>query len=93
MLDADFRVRDGWRLRITAQRMARECAQRSVVDCGKGLTVRVGASRIPGPCQLPRVIMSAAMPRRNIVDLTGVATPPICHADSVAMSTYYRRQY
>ena len=40
MLDADFKVRDGWRLRIMARRMARECARRSVVECGKGLTVR-----------------------------------------------------
>ena len=39
MLDADFVVREPWRLRITAQRMVAECAKRSVEECGKGMKV------------------------------------------------------
>ena len=39
MLDADFVVREPWRLRVTAQRMAQECRERSVVECAKGMKV------------------------------------------------------
>ncbi len=40
MLDADFAVRGGWRLRLAVQRLARECAARSVMHCPKGIMVR-----------------------------------------------------
>lgn len=39
MLDADFVVKDAWRLRITVQRMLQECAERSVPACSKGIKV------------------------------------------------------
>ncbi|CAL5221709.1 g3950 [Coccomyxa viridis] len=39
MLDADFVVKEPWRLRITAQRMVAECRERSVEECGKGMKV------------------------------------------------------
>ncbi len=39
MLDADFVVKEPWRLRITAQRMVAECGERSVEECGKGMKV------------------------------------------------------
>lgn len=41
MLDADFVVKEPWRLRITAQRMVAECGERSVEECGKGMKVLV----------------------------------------------------
>ena len=40
MLDADFEVKDAWRLRVTVQRMMAECRDRSVVECPKGIKVR-----------------------------------------------------
>ena len=39
MLDADFEVSGGWRLRLAVQRLRQECAQRSVVQCPKGMKV------------------------------------------------------
>ena len=41
MLDADFVVKEPWRLRIMAQRLVAECRERSIEECGKGIKVLV----------------------------------------------------
>lgn len=39
MLDADFEVVDGWRLRHTVHRLVTECRERSIPECMKGIKV------------------------------------------------------
>ena len=57
MLDADFEVRNGWRLRLAVQRLSRECARRSVAQCLKGLMVR-GCLYWTPPCNLCHLFQS-----------------------------------
>jgi hypothetical protein len=48
MLDADFEVKDAWRMRTTVQRMMAECRDRSVVECPKG--IKVGCTALDPYC-------------------------------------------
>ena len=61
MLDADFVVKEPWRLRLTVQRMVAECRERSVEECGKGMKVLLPSPHLDVPWQssIPSLAMTA----------------------------------